>query len=448
MKAYVHSITCLLYVACLFFAPGAENGDGQKASPSSQAEDAAASEKRPNVVLIISDDQRWDDFSFMGHPVIETPHLDRLAAESALFENGYVPSSLCRPSLATIITGQYPHEHGITSNDPPEGVHRARMLRFIARARSLPRILRQFGYASLQTGKWWEGHYATGGFTNGMTINDEEGRHGDHGLMIGRETMQPIYDFIEAREEQPFLLWYAPFLPHAPHNPPERLLQKYQEEGRPEELAKYYAMCEWFDETVGELLGYLDEKGLRENTIVLFAVDNGWVQNVDREQGEFLFAPKSKRSPYDGGVRTPIMIRWPGHVEPGRREALASTVDFVPTVLKAVGLPLPPELPGKDLVALSQEDAEREAVYGEIFTHDAVDLSNPAASLKYRWVREGDWKLIVPVGGEPAELYNVAEDPNEEVNQIEENPEVAERLREQLNRWWQPGGDTTIKKQK
>ena len=410
---------------------------GQQAPAEAEAT-AANEQERPNVVLIISDDQRWDDFSFMGHPVIQTPNMDQLAGESATFVNGYVPSSLCRPSLATIITGQYPHQHGITSNDPPEGVHRARILRFIARAESLPRILRQVGYESLQTGKWWEGHYGTGGFTHGMTINDDEGRHGDHGLEIGRKTMQPIYDFIEAREEKPFLLWYAPFLPHTPHNPPERLLKKYQAEGRPEALAKYYAMCEWFDETVGALLSYLDEQGLREDTIVLFAIDNGWVQNVDREEGEFPFAPKSKRSPYDGGVRTPIMVRWPGHVAPGQRTALASTVDFVPTVLNAVGLASPSELPGKDLVALAGGDAEREAVYGELFTHDAVDLAQPAASLKHRWVREGDWKLIVSADGAAKELYNLAEDPDETVNRMEEHPETAERLLRQLDAWWQP----------
>lgn len=412
------------------------------AQPSARTADPGAPDERPNVVLILSDDQRWDDFSFMGHPVIETPNLDRLASESSTFVNGYVPTSLCRPSLATIVTGRYPHAHGITSNDPPKGVDRARMLRFIAHASSLPRILRRVGYASMQTGKWWEGHYGMGGFTHGMTINGDDGRHGDRGLKIGRETMEPIYDFIAAHKEQPFLLWYAPMMPHLPHTPPERLLEKYRKEGRPEKRARYYAMVEWFDETVGALLGYLDEQGLRENTIVLFAVDNGWDTNVDRQPGEFKFTPKTKRSPYDGGVRTPIMIRWPGRVEPGRRTAPVSTIDFVPTVLKAAGLPVPPELPGKDLVALARGAAEHEAIYGEIFTHDAVDLLRPAASLKYRWTRQGDWKLIVPAGGSPTALYNVAEDPNEETNVVEQHPDIADRLRQRLDAWWQPAPDT------
>lgn len=405
----------------------------------STSADEAVRPSGPNVVLIISDDQRWDDFGFMGHDVIETPHLDRLAAESAVFPNGYVPSSLCRPSLATMVTGLYPHQHGITSNDPPPGVDRAEMVQFIARAPAVPRLLRQHGYRSLQTGKWWEGHYATGGFTDGMTINGEGGRHGDRGLAIGREGLQPVFDFIEAGTA-PFFVWYAPFLPHTPHTPPERLLERYRAEGRPEALARYYAMCTWFDETVGELLAYLDDQGLRDETIVLFAIDNGWIQNVDWApgmRGVQPFAPKSKRSPYDGGLRTPIMVRWPGHLEPGVRGALASTIDLAPTMLGAAGVPVPGAMPGVDLVGLARGDIQREAVYGEVFSHDAVDLDRPAASLQYRWVREENWKLIAAVDG-GVELYDLAADPDEEVNLAGDRPDVVRRLRGHLDAWWRP----------
>jgi len=441
----------LALLLCGSVAPFQPARAQQSASESARvaAPASAAPAERPNVVMIISDDQAWSDFSFMGHPAIETPHIDELARQSATFVNGYVPTSLCRPSLATIATGLYPHQHGITGNDPPEGTDRARMLRFIAHASSLPRVLREFGYESMQTGKWWEGHYGNGGFTHGMTINAEErGRHGDYGLRIGRQTMQPIYDFVEAHREEPFFLWYAPFLPHAPHTPPERLFEKYQQEGRSERVARYYATVEWFDQTVGQLLGYLDEQGLRENTLVLFAVDNGWIQRAKREEGERWYAPRSKRSPYDKGLRTPIMVRWPGHVEPGRREALASTTDLFPTILKAIGRPVPPELPGESLLALAEEETKHhEAVYGETFTHDVVDLSRPAASLKYRWMRRGDWKLIVPAEDGPvadtarAKLFNVAEDPGETTNRLADRPGIARRLREMLDAWWAPDRD-------
>jgi arylsulfatase A-like enzyme len=159
---------------------------------------------RPNIVMIISDDQAWTDYSFMGHKKIATPNIDRLAKESLTFTRGYVPSSLCCPSLASIVTGLYPHQHKITSNDPPipAGMKprdfqasdafkqgREKMIQFVEAVPTLPRLLSQNGYNTLQTGKWWLGDFQHGGFTHGMTHG---GRHGDAGLDIGRKTMQPI----------------------------------------------------------------------------------------------------------------------------------------------------------------------------------------------------------------------------------------------------------------
>ena len=104
------------------------------------------------------------------------------------------------------------------------------------------------------------------------------GRHGDAGLRIGRQGMQEIEDFVDHAidEDKPFFIWYAPFLPHTPHNPPDRLLERYAEEGRPADVARYYAMCEWFDETCGQLVNIIDERELTENTIFLYVCDNGW----------------------------------------------------------------------------------------------------------------------------------------------------------------------------
>jgi arylsulfatase A-like enzyme len=220
----------------------------------------------------------------MGHRHIKTPHLDQLAADSLVFERGYVAAPLCRPSLASMATGLYPFQHGITGNDVDGRNNRAELDAPIQAAfhtyPSFIKLLTANGYLAHQSGKWWEGSYQDGGFTHGMTHGDPErgGRHGDQGLKIGREGMAPITDFIDqaTEEEKPFLLWYAPFLPHTPHNPPERLLEKYIQPGRAEDVAKYYAMCEWFDETCGELLGYLEAKGLTENTMVVYICDNGW----------------------------------------------------------------------------------------------------------------------------------------------------------------------------
>lgn len=398
---------------------------------------AAVAAERPNVVMIVGDDMGWTDFGFLGHKVVRTPHLDRLASESAVFPNGYVPTSLCRASLATLLTGQYGHQHKICCNDPPDGVDRSAMHPFIKQAPALPRLLGQAGYRSFQTGKFWEGHHSNAGFTAGMTT---KGRHGDEGLVIGRQTMQPIYDFLDADRKTPFFLWYAPMLPHEPHNPPQRLLQKYAVEGRNPKLAKYYAMCEWFDETCGELMAALDKRGLRDNTLVVFVVDNGWIQEtgaVRTTRG--WFAPKSKLSPYDGGLRTPVMLRWPGHTRAGTYPDLVSTIDIAPTILAACGVQPPAGLPGLSLldVAAGKGRLPRDAVYGELYVHTAVDLDRPALNLTHRWVREGDWKLILAKDGKtPPELYNVRQDPHEEKNLAAAHPDRVAHLTDLLNRHW------------
>ena len=413
-------------------------------------------DRPPNIVLIISDDQAWTDFGFMGHAAIQTPHLDRLASQSMVYSRGYVPTSLCRPSLATMMTGLHPHQHGITGNDPPgemrDAASRASMVEVFKRSKPLTLWLREKRYLSHQSGKWWEGGCGDGGFTECMTHGDVSrgGRHGDEGLKIGREGMQPIEDFIEQAGDKPFFLWYAPFLPHTPHNPPERLLQKYSAEGRPPAVAKYFAMCEWLDETVGQLLGHLEARGLAENTLVLFVADNGWVQTEDRR---LWYEGRAKVSPYEAGVRTPIMVRWPGKVEPGRdEETLVSSIDLVPTMLAAAGIESGASLPGINLLDRAKL-AARKAIHGSLFAHTAVDIHNPAANLKYRWIIRDDWKLILPytpnrdvtlmIGGQSVawmrfepELYNVADDPYEHRNMAQARPDLVGSLTGDLDRWW------------
>jgi arylsulfatase A-like enzyme len=391
----------------------------------------------PNVVMIVADDQGWTDFGFMGHPVIRTPHLDKLASEGAVFPNGYVPTSLCRASLATLLTGLYAHQHRICCNDPPEGMDRSAMLPFLPNAPTVPRLLHKAGYVSFQTGKFWEGHYSNGGFTNGMTT---KGRHGEEGLVIGRQTMQPIFDFTDSHREQPFFIWYAPMMPHEPHNPPERILKKYAVAGRNTEVAKYWAMCEWVDETCGSLLDFLDKRGLRDQTLVVFVVDNGWIQETGtaRRIGG-AYAAKSKLSPYDGGVRTPIILRWPGRTKPGRYSDLVSTIDLAPTILTACGVRPTAQMPGLNLldVAAGKSRLKREAVFGEIYLHTAVDVNRPALNLTHRWVRRGDWKLIVfQEEAMRKELYNLDRDPHEKANVAALHPDHVQSLGASLNQWW------------
>ena len=445
----------------------------------------------PNIVLIISDDHGWPDYGFMGHPTIQTPNLDRLASESMLYTRGYVPAPVCRPSLATIATGLYPHQHKITGNDPPgewpavarDPEARASMERVFARNENAMELLARSGYASHQSGKWWEGNPLDRGFTAAMTHGDvtQGGRHGDDGLTIGRDGMAPIFNFISFTlskshqqwfvepRETPFFVWYAPFLPHTPHNPPERLLERYRAPERAETVARYYAMVEWFDETVGQLLDFLDGKipveelsdsqipfgdggrEMLENTVVLYVGDNGWIAAEDRAEQP---KARAKMSPYDMGVRTPVMIRWPGKVEPGRDDrTLVSSIDLVPTMLRLAGAEPSPELPGIDLLDRDKLQ-QRKQVFGSTFAHTAVDVLDPVANLKYRTVvREDGWKLVLPyvlnrdvtltIRGTIAdwmrfepELYNVLDDPYETHDMAAEKPELVAELRATLQDWW------------
>ena len=391
--------------------------------------------ERPNVVLIIGDDQGWSDFGFMGSEVVATPNLDRLAERAAVFPNGYVPTALCRPSLASLMTGLYPSQHRICSNDFPTAKDRSETHPFIQKVPTVPRLLRDAGYLSLQTGKFWEGHYTNAGFTDGMTV---KGRHGDDGLVIGRQTMQPVYDFINKSvgEKKPFFVWYAPMMPHTPHNPPKRLLEKYSAKVESPAQAAYYAMCEWFDETVGQLLGFLDKQKLADNTIIVFVVDNGWVQDP---AAKGRFDVRSKRSPYDAGVRTPILIAWPGRTKAGRHADLVTSMDLSATILSACGVEPPKTMQGLSLlgVAAGKGKLDRDAVFGEIFTHDAATLDQPVLSMTHKWVRQGDWKLIRP---EPklkaaAELYNLKADPHEKQDLSGDRPQMVEQLTKRIEQW-------------
>lgn len=191
----------------------------------------------PNIILILSDDQAWDDYSFLGHEHIQTPNIDRLAQQGLTFTQGYVPASLCRPSLASLVTGLYPHQHKILGNDPvvpgrekytwgPEFLavraeYEKSNIENFKSFETLPELLDDKGYISFQTGKWWEGKPEDHGFDFALTHGDPArgGRHGDEGLKIGREGMDTIFNFIDyaSDEGKPFFLWYAPFLPHTPH---------------------------------------------------------------------------------------------------------------------------------------------------------------------------------------------------------------------------------------
>ena len=262
-------------------------------------------------------------------------------------------------------------------------------------------------------------------------------RHGDDGLQIGRKTMQPIEQFLDtaSQEKKPWMLWYAPMLPHDPHNAPAKYLERTRQVASSESVAKYWANVEWFDDTIGQLMNILESRELTKNTVVVYVTDNGWIQDPASPR----YAPKSKQSPYDGGVRTPVMIRWPEKIAPRVSQDFAHSIDLMPTILKALGIQPPEGLPGIDLLD-PQATASRKIIFGECFTHNANNLDVPKENLRWRWAIRGNWKLILPnpsIEKEGViELYDLEQDPTEVRNLAASNRQLVEDLGEEIDKWW------------
>ncbi len=414
---------------------------------------------KPNIVFILSDDHAWGDYGFMGNKEVNTPRIDKLASQSLLFKRGYVTSPVCRPSLAAMVTGLHAHQNGIVGNDVIDPLDKAKRKKLdkpvkknFHQQTSFIKELVKNGYLAHQSGKWWEGSWQDGGFTEGMTLGS---RHGDKGLRIARHGNKEILDFIDSAIEQkkPFFTWYAPYLPHRPHNPPARLLKKHQKPGRSEDLAKYYAMIEWLDENVGEVLDHIKSKGQEDNTLVIYMADNGWLPNSQTDTAipegwNFKFAPRTKASPFENGVRTPIMFKLPGKVNAEDSEDLASAIDLLPTILSAAGIDSPDHLPGIDLLD-EKSRRERDVIFGAAYSIANMTVGDPADTRQYRWAITKKWKYLVRDKGKnttrfsiihdwdtvPERLYNLENDPGEMSNVIAKYPEATSGLKNKLNNW-------------
>ncbi|MEM9589251.1 MAG: sulfatase-like hydrolase/transferase, partial [Planctomycetota bacterium] len=216
---------------------------------------------------------------------------------------------------------------------------------------------------------------------------------------------------------------------------------------RPITIAKYYAMCEWFDATCGQVIDHLEEKGVRDNTLIVYLTDNGWIQNPEARG----YAPRSKQTPFEGGVRTPIMYSWPAALKPADRPELASSIDIYPTILSAAGVEVTSKLPGLDLLPAMRtaKPIERDQIFGEGFAHDVADVDRPEASLLYRWTIRDRWKLILTYDGEinryksthprddaGPKLYDLDADPAEQTNLASEHPSVVNELFKSIADWY------------
>lgn len=392
----------------------------------------------PNLVYVIADDQHYRDFGFMGSPVARTPNLDRLAEEGTVFRNGYSTGSLCRPALRTLLTGLEPLQYGARERQL-WAEYRQRQIRatpdlMIERFETLPRVLGRLGWRSFQSGKHWEGSFKGAGFSHGMTLADM-----DQGTRIVRETLEPLTDFLDRTGDEPFFLWFAPMLPHWPHDAPERFRALYADAGLTPAQIGYYAGISWLDQGVGRLLGELDARGLRERTLVVFVVDNGWepLPDVGWRDG-----PHGKGTLYDAGWHTPIILRWPGRIPAGAvHDALVSFVDLAPTVYGYLGVPAPPGLPGHDLRPLieGRADSVRQAVFGHLpkvrqKTPDGRLLPEGPAPLSGMMMRTRRWYYIA-YSDDSERLYRMDVDPEQEHDVSARHPALAHRMRERLRRW-------------
>ncbi|MBW2287789.1 MAG: sulfatase-like hydrolase/transferase [Deltaproteobacteria bacterium] len=204
-----------------------------------------APERPPNIVLIIGDDHGYRDFGFMGSEIVETPNLDRLATGGVVFPLGYSTASVCRPSLRSLLTGLHPLEfERFEQQRIRQGTKAVPKTPLRDIFQTLPTLLAERGYVSFQSGKFQEGNFENAGFTHGMTrTSGKVGRK--QGIRIVRETMDPVFEFIDEYAEQPFFVWFAPQLPHLPHNPPKRFRRPYEGLDLPWFAPGYYASVSW-----------------------------------------------------------------------------------------------------------------------------------------------------------------------------------------------------------
>ena len=407
-----------------------------------------AAQTPPNIVMIISDDQGYPDFGFMGSDQVLTPVIDRLAAEGTVFPNGYVTSSICAPSLQSLLTGLHPYEFNLRRLQLGRRGLSIDMKTVLEHFSTLPRLLGAHGYASFQGGKIVDKSYEIAGFSEGLNESGQGGRDWGAGGTIGRATMAPVFDFIDRNQDRPFFLWFAPMLPHYPHDAPERFREPFEGKGLVPGAVAYYANILRFDEVVGELLQHLEARGLRENTLIVFLADNGW----DQPPGEVpagatlaLGGPKGKKSMYELGFRTPMIFSWPGHLPEGEVKGdLVSSVDLYPTLLDFAGAAPMLDREGSSLRPLleGREPWPRKMLRGSMaYVREHPLRSDELGEVNLRhpelawFARTKRWHYIWYEDWDADELFDLAADPLETLDLSGERPRIVTQMRERIRSW-------------
>lgn len=433
--------------------------------------DAGAAQDRPtkpNIVFFFIDDLGWADLGYMGSDFYETPNIDRLAGESLVFTDAYACAPNCAPSRACLMSGQYTPRHGIfTVGDPRRGNHRFRKLEpaenqtvladsFVTIAESL----KANGYTSASMGKW---HLGADPTTQGFDVNiagrewgspSGGGYHSpfkypnlkndQSGEYLTDALTREACEFVEENRERPFFLYLTHYAVHTPIQAKDEVTARYQKKkpGEHQKNAKYAAMIESVDDSVGTVLQKLDELKLSDETLVIFYSDNGGFGGATSNHP----LRGAKGMLYEGGIREPLIVRLPGVTEPGTRCAEPVIgVDFYPTLLELTGTPRPDGylLDGVSFASLLSSPAgklDRDAIFwhfpcylqGSGDPHGGPFRTTPAGA-----IRQGDWKLIEWFESGRLELYNLAEDLGEKHDRSKTDPQKLQELHAAMQAWRQ-----------
>ncbi|QDT42335.1 Arylsulfatase [Gimesia alba] len=401
---------------------------------------------KPNVLLIMTDDQGWGDVRSHDNPLIETPNQDLLAKQGARFDRFFV-SPVCAPTRAALLTGRYSLRtgvHGVT-----RGFENMR-----AEEITIAEMLKSAGYATGAFGKWHNGrHYPM--HPNGQGFDEFFGFCGGHwnsyfdtnlernqkpvktkGYITDVLTDKAI-DFIKQNQEQPFFCYVPYNAPHSPWIVPEKYWQKYANKGLDDKARCAYAMVDSVDENLGRLLQTLDDLKLADNTIVLFLTDNG--PNSKRYNGDMR---GRKGSIHEGGIRVPLFVRYPGKIRPGTVvKPIAAHIDILPTLLEFCGVESVSGIPvdGKSLVPLLTDDATENWPERMLFVDRLFRNSIPGAELPVGSVRTDRWRAAYERN--KWSLYDMLADPGQKNDVAKAHPEVVKKLSAAYADWFQDVSD-------
>jgi len=375
----------------------------------------SASDTKPNLLFILTDQHRRDGVGCYGRKGVMTPNLDRLASEGIRFDRAYTAQPVCAPNRGAIVSGLYPHNHGVLENRWDLNTE----------VSLLPDMLRDQSYRSGYFGKWHLGDPARDAW-DVMPEYPGDGRGRRHYYKIdGKDVYQTevltkdTIDFINSEDERPFCAFVSYYPPHPPYSVPEKYETMYQEMFPDDNnRRKYYAMCTAVDDAVGNLLKALDEKGIADNTLVVFTTEHG--HHFDHR-----WNGHSKRLCYDISARIPMLMRFPKMISSGNvGESLISSVDLTPTLLGLMGHAVPNGLDGlnlSDSILKRGQDGREALVMVNVPFIDKTKTPHQPDLKKgeERCVIADDWKLILSTVRAP-ELYHLPSDAGEQKNRWEE----------------------------